>query len=148
MDFDEIATCVGKDENQPEIVRLLAYVSYQKKLKLPKDDVKLRLNFAPLGLSLIFRPQGRKSSLLVLNAAQAVSDAEAGFKTFPGKLPGGIEFGETQAQVITKLGKPSSSENDMRYDSWRLADKKTLRVQYSKLGMKLTFVTVELPVPS
>jgi hypothetical protein len=144
MKTEDFITCLRKSDDSPEITALLTRLGVKKKPKMPKDDIEARINLPKQGLSLIFLPEGPKTGKLALAAVQFVSDAEEGFKTFAGALPDKLQFGDTQADVIKKLGKPSESKKKFRLDRWKT---KTLvtTADYSKKDLRLSLLTVHAP---
>ncbi len=144
MDSEEFVACVGKPEDAPEVQRLFAAIGFKKKLKMPKDDIDARIDLLKQGVTLIFEPEGPKSSRLVMSGVQFFSDAEEDYKTFQGALPGQVLFSDTQAEVLAKLGKPSFSKKALRYDAWRSSGR-LLTVGYAKKDQRISMVSVELP---
>jgi hypothetical protein len=143
MDSEIFVACVGKYEDSPEVQALLASMGQKKKLKMPSDDIDVRIDLLTQGVTLIFEPESRKSSQLLMTGVQFFSDAEKDYKTFQGPLPGGVVFAETQAEVIAKLGKPSFSRKG-RYDAWRI-NGQVLSVAYSKTYKTVSMVSFEMP---
>lgn len=147
MDSNELIACIGKPEDSPEVKNMLAAVGVTKKLKMPKDDIEARADLPKQGLSLIFEPESRKSSLLLLTGVQFFSDAEQGFKTFQGTLPGNLLFSDSQTEVHAKLGKPFETKKAMRIDGWKF-DRLLLTVEYAKKDHRIAMVAVEIPPKS
>jgi hypothetical protein len=145
MDSSEFIGCLGKREDAPEVQKLLRAVGVTKKLRMPKDDIEARADLPKLGLSLIFEPEGPKSSVLIFQAAQFYSDAEEGYKSFAGALPGGLTISDTQAEVRGKLGKPSETKVALRLDRWKKGDR-VLTVEYTKGDSRISAITVETPM--
>ena len=144
MKTEDFSACLRKTDDSPEITALLTQLGVKKKPKMPKDDIEARVDLPKQGLSLIFKPEGPKTSKLALAAVQFISDLEEGYKTFAGTLPDKLQFGDTQAEVIKKLGKPTESKKQFRLDRWKT---KTLvrTAEYSKEGLKLSMFTVHAP---
>lgn len=145
MESQELVACVGKAEDAPEVQRMLKAVGVTTKLKMPKDDNEVRLSLTTQGLTLIFEPEGPKTSRLVLSSVMFVSDAEDDYTTYPGALPEGLLFSDTQTEVHAKLGAPDISKPKFRLDMW---DRNGLRLaaEYAKPEpQKLAVVSVELP---
>lgn len=144
MKTDDFIACLRKADDSPEITALLAQLGVKKKPKMPKGDIEARVDLPKQGLSLIFLPEGPKTSKLVLAAVQFLSDLEEGYKTFAGALPDKLKFGDTQAEVLKKLGKPSESKKQFRLDRWKT---KTLvtTAEYSKAELRLSTLTMHAP---
>ena len=145
MDSNDFLTHLGKPDDAPEVQKLLNAVGVTKKLKMPKDDIEARADLPKFGLSLIFKPEGPKSSVLIFQAAQFFSDAEKGYKSFAGALPNQLLLTDTQAEVRAKLGKPSESKPALRLDRWKLADR-ALTVEYTKEDRRIAAITVHIPM--
>jgi|GEM_PF-2261355 len=145
MDSDDFIACIGKPQDAPEVQRMLQAVGVTKTLRMPRDDIEARVDLGKDGLSLIFKPEDPKSSLLVFNAVQFISDAEKGFTSFAGTLPRQLLFSDTQAQAHAKLGKPFDARPKLRRDIWKL-DGLRLAIKYAKDDGRIAIVTVHLPL--
>lgn len=145
MHSNDFVSCLGKPEDAPEVQSLLTALGVTKKLKMPKDDIEARVDLPKQGLALIFEPEGPKSSRLVLNGLQFYSDAEKGYKSFQGELPGKLLFSDSQAEVHAKLGKPVESKKAFRLDRWKPKGL-LLTVEYAKEDHRIAVVAVELPL--
>ena len=145
MDSNEFIACIGKYEDAPEVQRVLTAVGCTKKLKMPKDDIDVRVSMPKLGLSMIFGPEGPKSSRLILSAVQFVSDTEKGHKSFSGELPAKLLFSDLKADARTKLGAPEEEDDDLRLDIWPFGKLK-LAIDYAKdAPHRVGVITVQLP---
>lgn len=144
MNSNEFIACIGKAEESPEVQEMLAAVGVTKKLKMPKDDIEARADLPKQGLSLIFEPEGHKSSRLIFTGVQFFSDAEQGFITYPGVLPGNVLFTDSQVEVHAKLGKPLEVNKAMRIDGWKF-DGLLLTVEYTKKDHRIAMIAVEIP---
>jgi hypothetical protein len=144
MDASEFVACIGKPEESPEVQSMLASVGVKKKLKMPRDDIEARIDLPKQGLSLIFVPADPKSSQLTFNGVQFFSDAEQGFKSFAGVLPGNVLFSDSQPEVHAKLGKPAETKKAMRIDGWKFHGL-LLTVEYAKKDQRIAMVAVEIP---
>jgi len=145
MDSQDFVACIGKPEDAPEVQRMLAAVGVTTKLKMPKDDIEARLSLTKQGLTLIFKPEGPKSSRLIFNAVMFVSDAEEGYSTYAGVLPDGLLFSDTARGAHAKLGTPSISKPKLRRDIWERAGMR-LSINYAKAEpQRVAVVTVHLP---
>lgn len=120
MDGNEFVACIGKPEDGPEVQAMLAAVGVAKKLKVPRGDIEARVDLPKQGLSLIFNPEGPRSSRLIFTAVQFFSGAGRHFKRFAGALPADLQFSTTQAEARRKLGKPFKSLPKLGSDIWRL----------------------------
>jgi hypothetical protein len=147
MDSSDFVACIGKPEDAPEVKRMLAAVGVASKLKKPKDDIEARADLPKLGLSLIFKPEGPKSSRLIFNAVQFISDVESGYVSFSGALPAQLVFADGQAEARAKLGEPLVSKPALRRDIWKLQDLR-LAIKYSKdTPQRIAVITVHQPLP-
>lgn len=145
MDSSEFIACIGKHEDDPAVQRILAAVGFTKKLRMPKDDIDVRASLPKLGLSLIFEPEGPKSSRLLLSAVKFISSFEKGNTTFAGALPANLLFSDLRPQAHAKLGPPQDGDLDLRLDIWNLGDLK-LAIKYAKdAPQPVGVVTVQLP---
>jgi hypothetical protein len=130
MDASQFESCLGMTEDAPEVKVMLAELGIVKKLKLSSEgNVRLRLDGH--GLLLTFRPIEPRSSILKFNGVQFYSDAEEGFTTYAGILPGGLAFNDTSKQARAKLGKPTEIMKDFRLDHW-ISDGRQTTVRYRK----------------
>lgn len=143
MKTEDLIACLRKTDDSPEIVALLAQLGVKKKPKMPRDDIDARVDLLKQGLTLIFKPEGPKSSKLALVALQFVSEDEEDYETYAGTLPDKLQFGDTQAEVIKKMGKPTESKKPLRWDRWKT---KTLvkTASYTK-ELRLKLLTVHAP---
>lgn len=145
MDSASLIACIGKPEDAPEVQKLLAAIGFTKALKMPRDDIDVRATAPNLGLSLIFRPEGPKSSRLILSAVKFNSDTEKGNKRFAGALPANLQFSDLKANARAKLGKPEDEDEDLRLDIWSLGQLR-LAIKYAKDAPNpIGVVTVQLP---
>src|SRR5689334_8373907 len=116
MDGQFFISTIGKALESAEVQNMLAQVGVTEQLRIPKGDIEARADLPQHGLSLIFKPEGPKSSRLLFNAVQFFSEAEAGNTRFPGSLPGGLSFDDGAPQVHAKLGAPVLSKPNLRKD--------------------------------
>jgi len=144
MDSKDFIASLRKPDDSPEVSRLLNALAVTKKLKMPKDDIEARVSLPKNGVTLIFKPEGPKSSRLVLAAVQFYSDAEKGYTIFPGALPDKLSFSDKQADVIRKLGKPTESKKAFRLDRWRYKDT-VWTIKYAKDDGRIGVITVHAP---
>lgn len=144
MDSNEFVACIGKPDESPEVQRILTALGVTKKLKMPKDDIEARVDLPKKGLSLIFEPAGTKTSQLLFTGVQFFSDAEQGYASFQGALPGNVLMSDSQAEVHAKLGKPFETKKAMRIDGWKL-DGLLLTVEYAKKDHRIAMIAVEVP---
>lgn len=145
MDSSDFLACLGKPDTAPEVQKVLGTVGVTKKLKMPKDDIEARADLPRLGLSLIFKPEAPKSSVLIFQAVQFFSDAEKGYKNFDGPLPDRLTLADTQADVRAKLGKPTEVKAALRLDRWKKPDR-VLTVEYAKESLRIGAITVHIPM--
>ena len=143
MHSNDFIAALGKGEETPEVQRIFSAFGVTKKLKMPRDDIEARVDLPKDGLSLVFEPEGPKTSRLLFTAVQFLSDAEQGYKSFTGGLPGNLAFTDTQAEVHAKLGKPAESKKAFRLDRWKPNGTK-LTVEYGKDDPRIGVITVEL----
>ncbi|HEX3696359.1 MAG TPA: hypothetical protein VH374_13335 [Polyangia bacterium] len=145
MDSSDFEPCLGKTDDAPEVVQLLSTLGVTKKLKPPKGGEDLTVELKKAGVVLVFGPHDVKSSKMKLIEVQFYSDAEEGYKTFAGKLPGGLTFTDKQDDARRKLGKPARSKKEFRYDAWKAGpleliatfSKKDGRIEQVQLGLPL-----------
>jgi len=145
MDAEGFVPFLGKTDASPEVAKLLASLGVKKQPKLKKGDLYVYVQLPKNGLVLVFRESDDpKTSQIFLAGVQLYSEAEDGFKNFAGKLPGGVVFSDTKAEVRKKLGKPTRSKEQLRTDYW---EKKghVLSVEYTRETGEVQ--TVDLSVP-
>lgn len=145
MHANDFISCIGKLDDTPEVQALLAALGVTKKPKMPKDDNEARVELPKQGLSLVFEPGNPKSSRLVLTAVQFLSDANEGYTSFQGTLPGNLLSSDSQAEARAKLGKTGKSKKAFRLDRWTF-DGLDWTVEYAKNDLRVDAVTVHLPV--
>jgi len=144
VNSDDIVVCLGKTDDSPEVIRLLAGLGVKKKPKVPRGDIEARIDIMEQGLSLVFEPREPKTSKLTLVAVQFFSGAEGGSEKFPGELPKKLLFSDTQTEVRKKLGKPGDTMKDLWQDIWK--EKGLLMtVEYSGKGGQITMVAFDVP---
>jgi hypothetical protein len=146
MDGNEFVACIGKPEDAPEVEAMLAAVGVKKKLKMPKDDIEARVDLPEQGLSLIFEPEGRKSSRLVFNGVQFFSGTGRHYKRFAGALPADLQFSTTQSEARGKLGKPFKTLPKLRRDIWKLKDLQLAITYTDEAPHVVAELTVEVPL--
>jgi len=144
MDAHDLVKFLGKTDDSPEIVKLLADFGVKKKLRVEPDMRDLPVTLKPAGLSLVFERVETKSSRLKLVEAQIYSDAEKGFTTFPGQLPSGLTFADSRAEAIKKLGKPYDTQKDFRLDTW-ISKTSSLTVKFAKGNGSIQMLHLGLP---
>jgi hypothetical protein len=144
MDSNDFIAHLGKAYDAPEVQRLLAAVGVTKKLKMPKDDIEARADLPKLGLSLIFKPEGPKSSVLIFQAAMFLSNDNKGYTSYSGALPAQLLWTDKPAEVRVKLGKPTESKAALRLDRWTTPDQ-ILTIEYAKESKRIHCVTVHIP---
>jgi len=147
MNSEDFTRCIGKPEDAPEVQQMLAAVGVKKKLRVPKGDIEARIDMEKKGLALIFEPEERKSSRLILTSVQFYSDAEEDFSTFPGTLPRGLEFTDSQTEVHAKLGKPDDDRMDMNFEAWNWGELE-LTVEYTLDHKRIGMIGVAVPEPA
>jgi hypothetical protein len=144
MDSKAIIGCLGKTDDSPEVVKLLAGLGVKKKPKIPHDDIDARIDILKQGLSLVFEPREPKSSKLTFSAVQFFSGADEGFDKYTGILPNNLFFSDTQAEVRKKLGKPSDTMKELWQDIWE-PEGLLMTVEYSGKGGQITMVAFDVP---
>lgn len=146
MNAEEFIPYIGKTDDSTEVQELLSRLGTTRKPKLKKGELYDHTKFLKQGFVLVFREsEDPKTSQLVLADVQIFSDAEHGFKSFDGELPGGIVFSDTRAEVRKKLGKPTRSKDMLRKDFW---DKKGYirTVQYARDTGQIQMVSLAAPI--
>lgn len=135
MTGDDFVARLRRFDDSPEVLAMLADLKVSKKPKMSSGDIDARIN--KKGLSLVFEPEGPKTSRLVFTAVQF----EEGYE---GELPRGLSLTYTRTQVRAKLGLPTDVYDDYNMDLWK-SDDLQLSVDYSDDDDVVTLVTVELP---
>ena len=148
MDGNEFVACIGKPEDAPEVQAMLAAVGVTKKLKVPRGDIEARADLPEQGLSLIFKPEGPKSSRLIFNAVQFFSGAGRHFKRFSGTLPADLHFTSTQSEARGKLGKPFKALPRLRREIWKLKHLQLAISFTDEAPHSVAEVTVHMPLES
>jgi hypothetical protein len=142
-DAAEFEDCLGKEEDTPEVLALLAKLGIKKKLK-PSDEGYARLKLPTKGLLLSFEPIDEKSSKLKFSGVQFYSDSEEGFTTFAGALPKGLTFSDSPKEARQKLGKPTKIMKEFRLDHW-IAKGRQLTVRYRRTMDGIAYVLSGFP---
>ena len=145
LNSSEFVSCIGKAQEAPEVQQLLASLGITTKLKMPKDSIDVRHDLPASGVSLIFEPEGPKSSRLIYCAVQFYSDAEQGYTSFPGDLPNQLRFSDGRAEAHAKLGPPFASKMKVRLEVWQVPPLR-LGINYTKEEPhRIGVITVQLP---
>ena len=144
MGSRELIARLRKTDDSPEISGLLSTLGVTKKPKMPRGDIEARVDLPKKGLCLIFKPEGAKSSKLLLVAVQFYSDAEKGYTSYQGELPGDLLLSDTQVEVRKKLGKPTESKKEFRLDRWK-SEGLVTTVEYSKQDGRIAVLSLHLP---
>jgi hypothetical protein len=146
MDGDKLVSAIGKPQDAAEVQEILASVGVKKPLKMPQDDIEARVELPREGLSLIFKPEGPKTSRLVFHSVIFYSKSEHGYSSFSGKLPFDLNLADSQTHVHTKLRKPTDGVPRLRREIWKV-DGLQLAIQYKKeRPQEIANVTVGLPL--
>jgi hypothetical protein len=116
MDASEIEVAFGKTEDSPELKGLMAKLGVTKRPKLV-DGVG-EVKFPKLGLRLAFKPEGPKSSKLMLSGITFHSGSEDEYEPFAGALPKGLTLADGRAATRSKLGQPTKAVDRYHIDHW------------------------------
>jgi hypothetical protein len=146
MDAEEFIGAVGKTDDAPEVVKLLAKLKAPRKPKLKSGELYDHMKFPKEGFVLVFREsEDPKTSQVVLADVQIYSAAKGGFSAFSGKLPDGLVFSDTRTEVRKKLGKPSRSKAQLNKDFW---DRKGYieTIQYEQTSGEIYMVSLAMPL--
>jgi hypothetical protein len=145
MTGDEWTSYVGKLEEAPDLQHVLKTLGVTRRLRLPKGDTEIRADRPELGLSLIFGPEGPKSSRLRLEAVQFLSDREESYSTFAQPLPRSLSFSDGSKEARAKLGEPFRSIPRIRHEIWRIGELQ-LGIDYAKEPPHtIGVVTIQIP---
>ena len=145
---------LGKSSDSPEIQDMLRQAG-AKDPKLKKGDVRAWVDLNDLGLALVFADEAfftREENLaigegaLILTSITIHSGDDPDFAAFAGVLPLGVEFSQSQRDLLARLGKPEWSNSFLLKDRW-LVDGTRFLVQYADdLDRILTF-SIQVPDP-
>ena len=144
MDASELESCLGKVEDSPEVVQLLTSLGVKKGLKHSRDG-DTYVERPELGLVLVFKPVGPKSSKFKLMEIQFNSDTEKGYTNFSGTLPNNVKWNDTQEEVRKKLGKPTKAMKEFHLDHW-IKGNRRLSVEYRKSFSSIANVALGFPI--
>lgn len=144
---EDFRTCLGLSDEAPNVVRLLTALELRKKVRVPRGETQAFVALPKKGVCLVFEPEGPKTSRLTLIAAQLYSDAEAGFTRYPGTLPGGLDFSDSQAAARAKMGKPTEVNRSLRLDVWE-RDEYVVVATYTRDLKRIAMITLQRPVGS
>jgi len=140
MDAEDFMRVLGKTDDSPEIAKLLSDYGVKKKPRIPLDEDEVMIELKKQGVVLVFeRTTEPKSSKIQLAGVQLYSDAEKGYRNFPGKLPRGLKLSDTRSEVLKKLGKPTKSRAALKIDIWKYADHR-IAVEYAKDADRINVV--------
>ena len=144
MDVTMLERCIGSREDSPELAAILRELGVEGKLRGSSDGDAI-VKRPDLGLTLGFDPVDAKSSVFKLVQVDLYSDAEEGFKTFAGALPGGLDWGDAPEAARKKLGEPTSKRERYRIDIW-VRGAHQINVQYRRSLDGIANIALSEPV--
>lgn len=81
----------------------------------------------------------------ILSAIFMYGERVAGHKQYAGRLPRGLEFSQSRAQVRTRLGFPDMVNDFMPIDRWNF-DGHQIAIDFREFGERIETVTLQLPM--
>ena len=115
MNADEFVPCLGKTDDHPDILRLLARLGAKKPAKVPRGSTEVRVEVRQLGIELVFEPidDNRRHGLTF---ARVIFHGKG--KPGAGALPFGLAFSDSRKDARKKVGPPMHINDDLDRDVW------------------------------
>lgn len=110
FDFEHLLMLLGRSENDSEVEMFLG----DAKSKIKRDEYYGTLEFRHQGVGVVFQEatwvippeQVRDPKELYLAAFHFHSPGHEGFMGYSGQFPNSLAFGDSEAEVVHKMGKP------------------------------------------
>ncbi|HEY0709772.1 MAG TPA: hypothetical protein VGG33_23365 [Polyangia bacterium] len=142
MDAQELEAVFRRPEDDPDVIKIFEALGITKRPKVVDNVAEIILK--DRGLRLAMRPEGPKSSRLILSSLTFFSGATDNYTPFAGALPKGLVFGDNQVSARAKLGEPSDSVPEFRMDHWIFGDRR-LTLKYRQADGTIHSVIIGLP---
>jgi len=110
FDFDNLVNLIGCSENDLKVRKLFGHEMHQIK----RDEHSAILEFKPEGVDVVFKeapwvvPAERITdpAELYLVAFHLYREGYEGFANYSGQLPKDIKFGDSEMEILRKMGQP------------------------------------------
>ena len=110
FEFVKLISLLGRSENDPDIKNFFGNAMSN----IERDEYYGSLEFKPEGVDVVFNesPWVLPSEQIIdpkelyLSAFHLHSDGHEGYAGYRGKLPNGVMFGDSEAEVLRKMGRP------------------------------------------
>jgi len=144
MNADEFVPCLGKTDDHPDILRLLARLGAKKPAKLPRGSTEVRVDVRHLGIEMVFEPIGdnRRHGLTFARVICHGKD-----KPGVGALPFGLTFNDSRKDARKKVGPPMSSSDDLNRDAWDYQTH-TMTADYARGRGSIMALSLSMPLDS
>ncbi|HEY9199450.1 MAG TPA: hypothetical protein VIR60_08790 [Gammaproteobacteria bacterium] len=158
MNFEGLAALMGLCIGEPALrVGLLReQVDISKCPPLPEGEYRTYLEMPDQGVSLVFTDeamflgkgqQAIGSGPLFFSGLFLYSQGKDGYDQFRGQLPEGLEFADSRATVLAKLGEPSwqrkKSDGSVAAERWERSGKR-LHITYTN-DARIEIISVQVP---
>ena len=144
MNADEFVPCLGKTDDHPDILRLLARLGSKKPAKLPRGSTEVRVDVRHLGIEMVFEPvdDNRRHGLTFARVVFHGKPMRGG-----GALPFGLTFGDSRKEARKKVGPPMSISDELNRDAWDYQTH-TMIADYARDRGRIMALTLSTPFDS
>ncbi len=113
FEFDKLVYLLGRSEHDPEVRNFLG----ESMSNIERDEYYGSLEFKPEGVDVVFNeaPWVVSSEQIIdpkelyLCAFHLHSDGHEGYAAYAGQLPNGVDLGDSEAELLRKMGQPSTA---------------------------------------
>ena len=153
-DLKRLVSLIGKPSDSAEVGAWLQELNAPQP-KLRSGDTDASIPLPGLGLELCFSDEAsfyRRSDLaigegaLLLTTVFLKSSKVPNFLDYAGNLPGGLAFGDTRAEVHSKLGSPKDEHDFLPTEFWSM-DGLELSIDYDDNKTRAEQVTIWIIPP-
>jgi len=141
MNADEFVHCLGKTDDHPDILRLLARLGAKKPAKVPRGSTEVRVEVRPLGIEMLFKPidDNRRHGLTF---ASVVFHGNG--KPGAGALPFGLSFSDSRKDARKKVGPPMYISDELNRDAWDYQTH-TMTADYARGRGRIMVLSLSMP---
>jgi hypothetical protein len=141
----------GKPADDPEVQHALAQVGVTEKIKLGREGTSANFQSKDAGMMITFadvyslykQPPFKSNTPLLFGIILFIQDQTE--ITYKGPLPYDLKMNDSQTVVYSRFGQPTDSDEDCRWDEWKLdVDKLKLRVTYTKDYQSIKSISIKL----
>src|SRR6476469_9299279 len=110
FDFSKLVALLGRSENDPAVRNFFG----KQMSDIERDEFYGTLDFKPEGIDIVFQEAPwvvpseniTDPKELYLTAFHLHGDGHEGYEGYSGQLPNGLAFGDSEAEVLRKMGLP------------------------------------------